>query len=166
MDGGKCGVAVQKGDNVDIHGQSFPGFWYAPNPFKTPPRPMPTGFANPGRWTQLIGISGEDNIPSGHSFCSVQMTDGVTFSNCDNDPSKQPVFMVLCEASFNPPADRPDWVNTNTNSEFWKTPNAPGAQLDDHQGSLSFHLIHELGHALCSSNSSPISTNFKADSRL
>jgi len=164
--GGECGVQVHKGDNVDIDGKSVLGFWYAPNPFESSSTSMPTGFANPGRWTQLIGIDGEETVASGNSFCSREMTDAITFSNCDTTAAGQPFFIIFCEASFNPPADKSDWVNHNINNEYWNEPNAPGSLLDDHQGSLSFHMIHELGHALCLCKSSSIPLNSSANSTM
>ncbi|KAL6721986.1 hypothetical protein ACLMJK_001091 [Lecanora helva] len=141
--GAHCGVDVQERDNIAKDGKSILGFWYAPNPHPDDEE-LPEGFDSPGEWVQLYGIDNPRRVPPGEPYCSVDGVEAVTIESGNSD---WPSFILLCEDSFRPPADRPNWVNTNTNSEYWKQPRDLGALLDAHQGSLSFHIMHEIGHA-------------------
>ena len=152
--GAQCGVAVVHGDNTANDGTDIPGFWYAPNPYwavgsngQGQSGSLPTGFANPGQWVQLIGVTNGAQADPGQSYCASEPMSHLEASTIKSNINGAPSFILFCANSFIPPIDHLDWVTTNRNIQYWTTPGALGTTLESHQGSLSFHIMHEIGHA-------------------
>ncbi len=144
--GQDCGVDV---DDVENNGHQ--GYWYAPNPNPPPSGTSSTGnTANPlgptgaGKYIQFVNVKNFAGIASGDSLCSDPEAMAATFSAAG--PTAGPVVMLFCPQAFSPKPSN-NWVTSNANKKYFDNPGVAGATLQAHQGSLSFVIIHEMGHA-------------------
>ena len=149
----ECGVDV---DNVENNG--FGGYWYAPNP--NLPTANPLGPAGAGKYVQFIGVENISKLPSGDSICSDPDTTAATFSAAG--PTAGPVVMLFCAQAFSPDPTK-NWVTSNANRNYFANAADAGATLQAHQGSLSFVMIHELGHAYALGILEQVSSKFIAN---
>ena len=110
-------------------------YYYAPDPTGRLP------------YLQISGVGDNDDLGliPGQSPCTLPFRPyGFSWVVPSASPSPGPKIITLCLDNNMGAA----YTSSNANYQYWKTPDAVGATLGAHLGSLSHQIIHEMAHCL------------------